>query len=113
MYKTLVSATFLLMLAGIGCITVAESTAGEYQFTAEEQAVIERFITKHGTDVKTADENGKTLLHKAVTDNAGVAVFKFLVSEGADVHAKDSDGYALPASFENASPQVAMEGGGV
>ncbi|MCL2709401.1 MAG: hypothetical protein FWE95_00840 [Planctomycetaceae bacterium] len=105
--KTLHWLTAILILL-LGNVALAEAP-----FTAEEQAAIERFVTKHGTDVKAADENGKTLLHKAVTDNAGVAVFKFLVSEGADVHAKDSDGYALPASFENASPQVAMEGGGV
>ena len=79
-------------------------------FTAEEQAEIDRFIAKYGSDVnavvtsedyETIHSDGisasslvrydETLLQCAAS-KWGVAVTKYLVSKGADVHVKDDYG---------------------
>ena len=73
--------------------------SNQVQFTADEQAAIDEFARVFGNDVKAVDPNpsmpgdahsvGETLLHKAVRFNKGIAVVKFLVSQGADVNAKN------------------------
>ena len=89
-------------------IVQTEPPVNEYQFTPAEQAEIGRFLAKHGNDVK-AVKNGYTLLHRACMyrdfdeNNLlslfstpevcwNVAVAKYLVSKGVDVHAKDNYG---------------------
>lgn len=62
-----------------------------FTFTAEEQAEIDSFLAGYGNDMKTVDDEGKTLLHTAAVIGS-VAVTKFLVSKGMDVNAKDIDG---------------------
>jgi len=58
-------------------------------FTAAEQAEIDEFCAKHGSDIKKVDEkHGTTLLYKAATE-ASLAVVKFLIAQGADVNAPD------------------------
>ncbi|MCL2743892.1 MAG: protein kinase, partial [Planctomycetaceae bacterium] len=60
-------------------------------FTPEEQAEIDHFIAQYGGDAKAADAEGETLLHKAAKSGK-IAVVKFLVSQGADIHAKNNWG---------------------
>ena len=95
-WTALVAMIVLLVIAGTGNVAVADAVAGEYQFTAEEQATIDRFIAKHGDDVEAVDEESKTLLHKAVYtwgEQWDVEVIiKFLVSKGADFNARDNGG---------------------
>jgi len=57
-----------------------------------EQALINKFLEKHGNDLKKVDAAGKTLLHKAVSDMEPLVVVKHLVSQGLDVNAKARDG---------------------
>ena len=59
-------------------------------FTTTEQVNIDKFYAEYGNDVKAKDEYGNTLLHEA----AGweVAIVKDLVSKGAKVDAKNTDG---------------------
>ena len=59
------------------------------QFTAAEQVEIDQFCAEYGTDVKAADKEGQTLLHKAV-ERDKIAVAKFLISQGADVNARNN-----------------------
>ena len=61
------------------------------QFTAKGKAEIDEFCAAYGSDIKAVDEEGETLLHKAVKLDK-IAVVKSLVAEGADVNAKDNDG---------------------
>ena len=65
-------------------------------FTRAEQAQIDKFLAKHraefGTDVTKVDKNGNTLLNKAVLDKADVAVVKYLITQGANIHAKNNYG---------------------
>jgi len=51
---------------------------------------IDNFCAKNGTDIKKIDVNGDTLLHKAV--DTSLLVIKYLVSQGANVNAKNSKG---------------------
>lgn len=62
------------------------------EFTAEEQANIDKFIEKYGTDAKAKDNMGMTPLHRAA-ENKNVEVAKFLVFKGADVKAKANGGF--------------------
>ncbi|MCL2742367.1 MAG: ankyrin repeat domain-containing protein [Planctomycetaceae bacterium] len=62
----------------------------QFQFTAEEQAEIDGFCKRYGSDVKMVDKEGYTLLHKAATYGNNVVV-KFLVLKGADVNEKVQD----------------------
>ena len=64
------------------------------QFTAAEQSEIDKFLNVHGTDVKKrVGEDGGTLLHLAAEDkDASLALVKYLISQGADVHAKSYGG---------------------
>jgi ankyrin repeat protein len=65
-----------------------------------QQAAIDAFVAEFGNDVRAVDPNpsvpgdegsaGETLLHKAIRFNKDIAIVKFLVSEGADVNAKNS-----------------------
>ena len=64
------------------------------QLTAAEQAEIDRFLAEYGRDVKAVDEDGWTLLHRAVMHGYGIATVKYLVAQGADVNAKDKNGLA-------------------
>ena len=95
----------------------ATAATAAYRFapTRVQQAEINRFLARHGRDVKAADRNGDTLLHKAArkwenspsspgrggrTEILGfelysawnVAVAKYLVSQGANVNAKNNVG---------------------
>jgi ankyrin repeat protein len=63
----------------------------QLQFTAEEQAEIDWFIAEYGNDVNAVDTDGKTLLHKAA-ELGKISVVKYLVSNGADIHARTKDG---------------------
>jgi hypothetical protein len=76
-------------------------------FTKVEQAEIDCFCKAYGHDVKSTDKEGATLLHEA----AGywdVAVVRFLISQGADVHAEDEYGFTplMSAIAENAHGDV-------
>jgi len=82
---SLVAISFLLLVCGMNCRASLES---KVQFTAEEQAEIDKFLEEHGSDVKAVDEKGRTLLHHAV---GSLAVIKYLVSQGADVKAQADD----------------------
>lgn len=64
----------------------------QVQFTAAEQAEINKFSATYGNNVRSVDNNGETLLHKA-TQQGSVAVVKFLISEGANVNAKSKYGW--------------------
>ena len=85
----------LLIAVRMGSTAIAETAADEYQFTAAEQAEIDKFCAKFGTsDAESLEESGRTLLESAVRFEKSLAVLKFLVSKGADVNAKDeSDGF--------------------
>lgn len=66
-------------------------------FTVGEQAEIENFLARFGSDVHAANPTfGRTLLHAAVTkfgsDYKTDAVVKYLVSQGANVNAEDKSG---------------------
>ena len=77
-------------------------------FTATERAEIDKFLTKHksfGGDVKAVNQKGDTLLHIATFDNWDVAVVKYLVSEGADVHAKGAFG-STPLHYATRNTEV-------
>ena len=74
-------------------------SAGSNTFTAEEQAEIDKFCNRfyelYGTDLKKIEEKtGSTSLHLASIGwcGVGVAVVRFLVSQGVDIHAKDHKG---------------------
>jgi len=64
-------------------------------YSAAEQAEIDKFRAEHGSDTKTQDSDGNTLLHTAVkiyidpTKNWDIVIVKYLVSRGADVNAKN------------------------
>ena len=60
-------------------------------FTAEEQAEIDQFLAKYGTDVKNVIKYGHTLLHLAVREQR-LSVVKYLVLQGADVNVKGGSG---------------------
>jgi len=64
------------------------------QFTDEELAEIGKFLAEYRDfedDVKTKDEYGNTLLHKAVNEkNDAIAKVKYLVSKGADVNVQNT-----------------------
>ena len=72
--------------------TPARQAANPSQFTAEEQAEIDKFIAENGSDVKAVNKNGFTLLHQAA-GLGQITVVEFLVSKGADVNAKNNNGY--------------------
>ena len=76
-------------LASVGATASAVNEPDDEQicFTAEEQAVIDQFCAKHGSDVNAVCKHGKTLLHKAA-ELGKIEVVKYLVSQGADVDAK-------------------------
>lgn len=95
----------LLFVSGIGCTpstlteptasengneAIVETTVNEYQFTAEEQAKIDKFIEKYGyrNDIKVTD---RELFYWAIACE-NVDVVKFFISKGADVNAKAEDG---------------------
>jgi ankyrin repeat protein len=91
----------LLMLL-LGNVAIAEN---ELKFTAKEQAEIDKFVKQYGNDVKKADRYySDTLLHYAIKYEENVAITKYLVSQGADVNAKnrfDETPLYLAASREN------------
>ena len=65
-------------------------SASPTTFTAAEQAAIDKFCTELGTDVKNANAQGNTLLHIATIRSRTIpAVIKYLISQGADVNAKE------------------------
>ena len=66
-------------------------TANRVSFTATEQATIDEFVRENGNDVTKADFRGDTLLHEAAA-NRNVTVVKYLVSIGADVNVRNSNG---------------------
>ena len=59
--------------------------------TAEEQKEIDRFLTTYGRDIKVVGVDGETFLHRACYSD--IAVAKYLISLGADVNAKDDNGF--------------------
>ena len=68
----------------------------ESPFTAEEQAEIDKFLAmcaeEYGNDVnvKTINDESETLLHLAAgAHNGNITVVKFLIFQGANIHAKD------------------------
>jgi len=73
-------------------LTFAETIQPESQsknpFTADEQAEIDEFCSKHGADIHKIGDNGNTLLHLAA-GNASLAVIKYLILHGADVNVKN------------------------
>jgi len=80
-------------------------------FSAAEQAEIDRFCAEHGSDIKSQDADGKTLLHKAFDMDMktykywGVVVVKYLVARGADINATDNSSHTplyLAALHKNA-----------
>jgi len=87
-----------------------------------QKMVIDRFIAKYGNDVKAVDDDGMTLLHIATYsdelhiapyseenyDEFGVGVIKYLISEGADVNAKDDNG-DTPLDLAREEEQCARE----
>jgi hypothetical protein len=62
------------------------TAAERAQFTAAEQAEIEKFCAQYGSDVKA---NGDTFFHSAIKSKNKV-VAKFLISRGVNVNAGDS-----------------------
>ena len=75
--------------------------ASQVQFTDEEQAGINRFLAKYGSWIAERGVNasmyddGITLLHCAAMSNDavyGVLITKYLVSVGANIHAKSDNG---------------------
>jgi len=76
----------------IKAIEPAANAKNDTQFSAIEQAEIDKFVAEHGNDVRTIDEKGETLLHKAV-EQGSVVIVKYLVSRGANVNAKASNGW--------------------
>jgi ankyrin repeat protein len=77
-------------LSNVGT-TTSGTNANLASFTAEEQVEIGRFIEKYWSDGTAADEHGQTALHFAVGDDYSIAVIKYLVSQGADVNAKNGN----------------------
>jgi ankyrin repeat protein len=61
------------------------------QFTIAEQTQINKFIVEYGSDVKAVDKDGEMLLHKAATNQQDIAVVKYLLFNGANVNAKESN----------------------
>ena len=75
-------------------------------FTAAEQAKIDRFCEKYGSDVKAVDDIGKTLLYKAAAE-WDTTVVQFLVSKGADINAKNNMGFTpLHSAATNENVEV-------
>jgi ankyrin repeat protein len=70
----------------------------QFQFTVKEQYEIGKFCMMHGSDVKATDEEGETLLYKAIRLNAYLEVIRFLVFKGADVNVKGKFG-STPLHF--------------
>ena len=67
----------------------------QVQFTAVEQAEIDRFLGEYGTDLRAVRNVGRTItdrtmLHFAV-QHGTLAVVRYLVSQGLSVHARDSN----------------------
>lgn len=56
---------------------------------AETQKEIKDFCDTFGTDIKSKDEDGNTLLHKAAI-NQSVRVIEYLVQKGANINAKNN-----------------------
>jgi ankyrin repeat protein len=80
------------------------------QFTATEQAEIDNFCVEHGKDVKAVDEDGGTLLHVAMWNGSSIAVVQFLISNGADVNAKENrfDKTPLHYAVGKSAPNVGV-----
>ena len=73
--------------------TQPKQVPNQVQFTDEEQMEIDRFCAIYGGDVKRRYD-GKTLLHiAAAADAETLGVVKYLISQGADVNAKENDGW--------------------
>jgi ankyrin repeat protein len=68
------------------------STAVPDEFTANEQAEIDKFCAEYGCDVNAVDSSGLTLLHRAV-ESHNLAIVKFIVFRGADVNQQNADGW--------------------
>ena len=72
----------------------------------DEQAEIDSFFAEYGCDVQAVDDKGRTLLHHAAT-TAKMVVARLLVSDGADVMAKDADGFTpLDYAIEEENPAM-------
>ena len=63
-----------------------------FQFTAKEQEHFDWFCRKYGDDIESTNEEGKTLLHVEVESWGDVESVKLLVSNGANVNARDQNG---------------------
>lgn len=61
-------------------------TPQQFQFTAEEQAEIDKFLSVYGNDIN-APKYGGTLIHNAKS----IAVIKYLISQGANINVKNKD----------------------
>lgn len=66
----------------------------QIQFTDEEQAEIDRFCLLFGSDIKAINKFGGSLLFTAARGYS-VAVMKYLVFRGGDIHVKDHCGTTL------------------
>jgi len=80
----------LLLMSGCGK-RVSITAEDRASFTAEEQQEIEKFLAEYGSNLENnkrkKDGRGDTLLHTAAMDG-NLTIVKFLVSKGANVHAK-------------------------
>ena len=95
----LITVILIPLLAGTSNVAIAETTTDEPPFTSQQQANIRMFRERElkDNDVNAVDENGRTFLHRmasymADTGFRGVEITRFLVAEGADIHAKDNYG---------------------
>ena len=77
---------FFWYLLGI-CGIIGTKTPSRF---SEEKAKIDVFCKEYGNDVETVNDDGQTLLYRAVRSNQDIAIIKFLVSEGADVNAAEN-----------------------
>ena len=68
-----------------------------------------RLLIEAGAEVATPSERGETVLHVAARDNESVAVLRFLLANGGDVHAAGNWREATPlhyAAESNGNPAV-------
>lgn len=76
--------------------SVTIPSQNRFRFTVAEQAKIDRFCARYGSDIKAVDETDMTLLHRAILNSEGIEVIKYLVAIGADVNAQNNRYRASP-----------------
>lgn len=89
-YGILLVGILILLVGGVSCAPTMEDKS---QFTAEQQAEIDRFVAMYGIDVNPRevdeDECTLTLLHRV--SRRDIAFVKYLVSLGGDINAYEDD----------------------